>query len=163
MPVNNMVNTDTFIPQHSHLSGPRRGNKSWWSARGIGRVLNQQGSRLQLQTSDYRHPGLNPKPSQENVGGAWRAVSSCSASTNVNQEQSNLSHKLPSATAGASSDFSLQHTLYKEWENVLIRPQQQCMDETRKRSPCFVFIDMSQLLWDVLTVLQPKNPFLKLI
>lgn len=27
--VNNMVNTDAFIPEHSHLSGPGRENKYW--------------------------------------------------------------------------------------------------------------------------------------
>lgn len=27
--VNNMVNTDAFIPEHSHLSGPERENKYW--------------------------------------------------------------------------------------------------------------------------------------
>lgn len=37
MLVNNVVNTDAFIPEHSHLSGPGRENKYWWSGSRRGR------------------------------------------------------------------------------------------------------------------------------
>lgn len=47
MLVNNVVNTDAFIPEHYHLSGPGRENKYKWSGRG--RVMNQQCSRLQIE------------------------------------------------------------------------------------------------------------------
>lgn len=63
MPVNNVVNTDAFIPERSHLSGPRRENKYWWSGKRRGRVIKQRGSRLQMESCNYRPTGLNPKPS----------------------------------------------------------------------------------------------------
>lgn len=52
MLVNNIVNTDTFTPEHSHLSGPGRENKYWWSGKGRGRVMKQHGSLLEMQTWD---------------------------------------------------------------------------------------------------------------
>lgn len=52
MLVNTMVNTNAFIPEHSHLSGSGRENKYWWSGRGRGRVMSQQGSGLEMQTCD---------------------------------------------------------------------------------------------------------------
>lgn len=52
MVVNNMVNTDAFIPEHSHLSGPGRENKYWWSGRGRGSVMNQQDPQ-QIRNADF--------------------------------------------------------------------------------------------------------------